>query len=185
MDWLSILLFAGIGLLTWRAYRNGFVKEIVSFSAVILAIPIAGIFYDDLYPKLYPILDDETLTSLVSFLAIFLGVVLAGQVAAYLMRGIVNALNLGPADQVAGAGFGFLKGVIVAQVILLALVAYPSPDLQDQIDESQVAEALLDSTPVVLAILPSGFEEALDAFFSPARELEEEAQAEQAEANGR
>ena len=78
MDWLSILLFAGIGLLTWRAYRNGFVKEIVSFSAVILAIPIAGIFYDDLYPKLYPILDDETLTSLVSFLAIFLGVVLAG-----------------------------------------------------------------------------------------------------------
>lgn len=180
MDWLSIFLVVAIGLLTWRAYANGFVKEIVSLSAVILAIPIAGIFYDDLYPKVYPIVDNVTAASLISFLAIFLGVVVAGQVTSYLLRGVVNALNLGPADRVAGAGFGFMKGVIVAQVVLLAFVAFPSPDLHDEIDDSRVAEALLDSTPGVLAILPARFNAALDAFFSPARELEERAGLDQA-----
>ena len=185
MDWLSIVLVVAIGLLTWRAYTNGFVREIVSLSAVILAIPIAGIFYDDLYPKVLPIVDNEPFAYLISFLAIFIGVIVAGQVGAYLLKGVVNALNLGGADNVLGALFGFAKGVVVAQVVLLALIAYPYPDLRDEIDESRVAEALIDSTPAVLAILPETFSDAVDEFFSPARELEEDDdEAGQAEANG-
>jgi membrane protein required for colicin V production len=174
VDWISIVLVAAIALLTWRAYANGFVREIVSLSAVILAVPIAGIFYDDLYPKVEPIVDSDPLAKLISFLAIFLGVVVGGQVAAHLLRGTVNALNLGSADRVAGAAFGFAKGVIAAQVILLAFVAFPKPDIQDDIDRSPVAEGLLDAAPAVLAILPGTFDRALDAFLSPARELDEQ-----------
>lgn len=173
MDWISLVLVAGIGLLTWRAYANGFIREIVSLAAVILAVPIAGLFYDDLYPKVHPIVDSEPLANLVSFLAIFAGVVIGGLVAAYLMRNVARALNLGAADRLAGAAFGFLKGVIAAQVILLAFVAFPRPDLHDDIDRSPVAEVLLDTAPGVLAILPGTFDRALDAFLSPAREIDE------------
>ena len=70
MDWLSILLLAVIGLVTWRAYASGFVRELVSLSAVILAIPVAGVFYDDMFPKVEPVISNDDLALLVSFLSI-------------------------------------------------------------------------------------------------------------------
>lgn len=164
MNWLTLVLVAIIALLTWRAYRNGFVIELVGLCSLILAVPIAGIFYDDMYPKVQPIVDNEDLASLLSFLFILFGVVIAGQVAAHLLRGFVSMLNLGSADHVAGGVFGFLKAVIVCQVILLALVVFPDPDLRDAIDDSAVANRLLDTTDVVLFVLPSRFDDGLALF---------------------
>ena len=89
MNWLSLLLVAAIALVTWRAYRTGFVRELVSLGAVILAIPIAGIFYDDMYPKVHPIVDSRLLANLISFLAIFVAVIIGGQVASHLLKRVV------------------------------------------------------------------------------------------------
>lgn len=164
MDWLSILLFAVIGFVTWRAYVNGFVRELVSLCAVILAIPLAGILYDDMFPKVNPIISNDTLAALVSFLSIMAGVIILGQVAAHLIKQAVAMLNLGTADKLAGGLFGFLKAVIVVQVILIALVNFPRPDVRDEIDDSPVATRLLDYAPLPLAILPGGFDDALDLF---------------------
>lgn len=173
MDWVSIVIIAFAGLVTWRAYTNGFVRELVSLSATILAVPIAGIFYDDLYPKVHPIVDNVALASLISFMALLLGVILAGHVGSHLLRNAVNVLNLGSLDRLAGGGFGFLKAVIIVQVVLIALVAFPKPDVQDDIDRSPVATTLVEAAPGMLAVLPGRFERAVDAFLSPARELDE------------
>ena len=164
MDWLSILVVAVIGFVTWRAFSNGFVRELVSLCAVILAIPLAGIFYDDMYPKVTPIISNDTLAALVAFLSIVAGVVILGQVAAHLIKQLVAVLNLGGADQVAGGLFGFVKAVIIIQVILIALVHFPRPDVRNAIDESPVATRLLDFAPLPLAILPGDFDTALDQF---------------------
>ncbi|KAA0233835.1 SDR family NAD(P)-dependent oxidoreductase, partial [bacterium] len=48
--------------------------------------------------------------------------------------------------------------------MLIALVVFPSPDLREDIDSSPVATALLDAAPVVLAVLPGEFGDALDEF---------------------
>ena len=173
MDWVSILIVAFVGLATWRAYTNGFVRELVSLSATILAVPIAGIFYDDLYPKVHPIIDNVALANLVSFMALLLGVILAGHVGSHLLRNAVNVLNLGSLDQVAGGAFGFLKAVIIIQVVLIALVAFPKPDVKDDIDRSPAATTLIEAAPGMLAVLPGRFEQAVDAFLSPARQLDE------------
>lgn len=164
LNWLTIVLTGVIVLLTWRAYNNGFIRELVSLSAVILAIPIAGVFYDDLTRKLSPIISDITLAKLVAFLSIVVGVIIAGQVAAHLLKRTVAMLNLGVLDHLAGGAFGFMKAVIVCQVVLVALVTFPSPDLNDGIDESPVARTLLDTAPVVLAFLPNTFDREIGAF---------------------
>lgn len=172
MNWVTILLLAVMGVLTWRAYMNGFVRELVSLSAVILAVPIAGIFYDDMFPKVNPIVDSRPLANLVSFLAIFAGVVIAGQVAAHVLKQAVALLNLGLADRLAGAAFGFLKAVILCQVLLIALVVFPKPDVRDSIDASPLATGLLDFAPPLLAILPARFADTLDLFLDGARALD-------------
>lgn len=171
MNWVTFVLLGIIGVLTWRAYRNGFVRELVSLSAMILAVPIAGIFYDDMFPKVEPIVDSRPLASLISFLALFTGVIIAGQVAAHVLKQAVELLNLGLADRLAGALFGFLKAVILCQVLLIALVVFPKPDIRNAIEASPLATALLDWAVLLLAILPDRFEAALDAFREGAKTI--------------
>lgn len=164
MNWLDFVLLAGIGFSTWRAYANGFIRELVSIAAVVLAIPIAGVLYDDMYPKVEPIVTNGTLAAVLSFLSIFAGVIILGQVGAHLLKRTAEILNLGALDRLSGGAFGFLKAVIICQVVLIVLVRYPEPDLRDSINESRVASALLDAAPTVLAFLPRGFDESLDLF---------------------
>jgi len=164
VNWVTITILVVIGFLTFRAYRNGFIRELVSLTAVILAVPIAGLVYDDLLPKVEPIIDNRLLASLVSFLAILAGVIIGGQVVAHLLRRMAEIMNLGGVDHAAGAAFGFLKGVIVCQVILIALIIFPEPDLREDIDNSSLATALVDGTPMVLGILPGQFDNAVDLF---------------------
>ncbi len=166
MNWLTIVLAGVIVLLTWRAYGNGFIRELVSLCVAILAIPIAGVFYDDLTRKLSPIISDETLAKLVAFLSILIGVIIAGQVIAHLLKRVVAMLNLGVLDHVAGGAFGFLKAVILCQVVLIALVTFPSPDVSDSVDASPVAKTLLDTAPVVLAFLPATFDQGMQVFLN-------------------
>jgi membrane protein required for colicin V production len=174
LNWVTLLIVVTIGFLTWRAWRNGFIRELVSLAAVVLAIPIAGIFYDDLYPKVEPIIDNPIAAALVSFLAILAGVIIGGQVAAYLLRRSVEIINLGSADNLAGAAFGFVKGILVCQVILIAFVAFPRPNMREAIDGSAAAQVLLDGTPFVLTILPGAFDEAIDLFLDGASSLDDE-----------
>ncbi len=164
MNWLTVLLVVILAYVTYSAWRNGFVRELVSLSAAILAIPLAGIFYDDMYPKVNPIVDNPELARLISFLAILVGVIVAGQVAAHLLKQMVSMLNLGAADHLAGAAFGLLKGMLICQVVLIAFVVFPSPDLRDSVDGSPLATSLLDAAPLVLAVLPHQFDDGLNLF---------------------
>jgi uncharacterized membrane protein required for colicin V production len=164
MNWVTVAIVVVCGLLTWRAYRAGFIRELVGFCALILAIPVAGVFYDDMYPNVQPIVDNDNLANLISFLAIVTGVVIGGQVVAYLLREAASVLNLGAADHIAGAAFGLLQGIVVCQVVLVGLVAFPKPDVRADIDGSPLATALLDGTPLIIAILPGYFDEVVGRF---------------------
>lgn len=164
MNWLDFVLIAVIGFSAFNGYRNGFIRELVSIASVILAIPVAGIFYDDMFPKVEPIVDNEDLAALISFVAILVGVVIGGQVIAHLLKRTAEILNLGVLDRVAGGVFGFLKAVFLAQVLLIVFVTYPHPDFREVIDDSLVAQRLLDSTPAVLAFLPEVFDQGLELF---------------------
>ena len=171
MDWVSLALLVFIGFLTWRAWRSGVIRELVSLASVILAIPIAGVMYPRMYPKVHRIVTDGDLAALVAFLAILIGVVVGGQVLAHALRRTATLLNLGIADHFAGAAFGFFKGVILSQVLLIALVAFPSPDLGDQINGSPVAKGLLDTAPIALAFLPDHFDNQLHLFMNSVRTI--------------
>lgn len=164
MNWLTLLLLAILAFTTFRAYRNGFVRELVSLASVIVAVAVAGVFYDDLYPKVDPIVDNAVIAALVSFLALFVAVIIGGQVAAFLLKQSVQMLNLGGADQLAGGAFGLVKGVLACQVVLIALVVFPAPDLRDDIENSSIARPMVNGAPVILALLPGGFADRVDDF---------------------
>jgi membrane protein required for colicin V production len=164
MNWLDVALVGFIGFLTWSAWRTGFVRELVVFASTILAVPIAGIFYERMSPKVNPIVDDPELAKMISFVAILAGVFIAGQVAAHMLKRTVTMLNLGAFDKLAGGAFGFIKAVIICQVALIALVVFQKPDITQTIDDSPVAGKLLDAAPAVLTVLPARFDDGVKLF---------------------
>ena len=166
VDWLSFLLLIFIALLVVRAWRNGIVREFIGLGALIIAVPTASAFYGDLTPKVEPIIDNLKLANLIAFLAIVFAVVIVGQLLSSMLSRIVQVLQLGAFDHSVGAGFGFLQGCLLIQVVLLVFISYPQPDLRTYIDSSLVATWLVDYSSLTRALLPGVFDSAIDIYRS-------------------
>ncbi|HXG36923.1 MAG TPA: CvpA family protein [Dehalococcoidia bacterium] len=164
MSWLDIVIVLAIGWFTFSAYNAGFIREIVILVATILAVVIAGLYYDNLAKDVLVFIENETSARVISFLVLLASVFLMGQLAATLLKKTAALLMLGWADHLAGAVFGFLKGMIIVEVLLILFVTYPELGLEDAIADSALAQVFLDSLPVLLAILPDEFERAVEDF---------------------
>jgi uncharacterized membrane protein required for colicin V production len=90
-----------------------------------------------------------------------------GQIGAYMLKTGASLLMLGMLDSLGGAVFGFIKGLFVLQILMIVFAAYPSLDLDNAVDDSEVARYLVDDGGFLLNILPSNFDERIDAFLAP------------------
>lgn len=156
LNWLDLAIIVILGALTWRAFAVGLIRELVMLAAVVLGAALAGQLYMELAADAEVLLEDESTRELVAFVAIFAGVVVLGQVAALLLRRTAAALLLGPFDRLGGAAFGLLKGVVVVEVLLVAVTAFPAATgLTAAVDSSTLAPLFLDVFFVIEPLLPA------------------------------
>jgi membrane protein required for colicin V production len=164
MHWLDLVIVAIIAWLTFRALSVGLIREVVTAVAVVGGALLAGHFYSELADDIAFAIEDQTWRELAAFGSIFIGVVVAGQILAALLQRAAALLLLGPVDRVGGAAFGFLKGVLVVEILLFASLTFPvSSDLDHAIDDSTLAPVFVDGFPVLLQILPDEFQAAVDS----------------------
>lgn len=164
LHWIDLVIIAIVGWLTWRAFTVGLIREVVTLSAVLAGALLAGQLYGELAADIEFLIDDQRTRELVAFIAIFGGVVVLGQIGALLLRRMAALLLLGPFDRLGGAAFGFVKGVVVVEVLLIALTAFPAAtQLTEAVEESALAPIFLDSVPVVEGLLPAEVTDALHA----------------------
>lgn len=164
LHWLDLAIIAVVGWLTWRAFTVGLIREVVTLAAVLAGALLAGRFYGELAADIEFLIDDPRTRELVAFIAIFGGVVVLGQIGALLLRRIASLLLLGPFDRLGGAAFGFVKGVVVVEVLLIAVTAFPAAtQLTEAVEESALAPFFLDGIPVVERLLPDEVTDALHA----------------------
>jgi membrane protein required for colicin V production len=170
MHILDLVIVAVVAWFTFSAFSRGLIREVVTAIAIFGGAIIAGQFYEELSSNLEFLTDDETLRNFGSFIAIFVGIIVLGQVAAMVLRRFAALLLLGPFDHLGGALFGFLKGVLIVEVVLIVLTAFPvASSLEQAIDDSALAPVFLDGLPVMLKLLPGEFSEAVDALSEVAR----------------
>jgi uncharacterized membrane protein required for colicin V production len=74
---------------------------------------------------------------------------------------------LGWADHLGGAFFGFIKGLVVVQILLIIFAAYPSLHLDGAVDRSALAPYFVDDFSFLLRVLPSNFDHRIDRFLLP------------------
>ncbi|MBM4411545.1 MAG: CvpA family protein [Chloroflexi bacterium] len=161
MNWVDLVIVAIIAWSAFRAFRTGLIRELTALVAVVAGIFLAGALSDDLSANLDFLIADERTRDLVAFVAIFAGTLVAGQVLSAVLSDVAGMLLLGPLDYIAGAIFGLVQGVLVVQVLLIAVAVFPAAvSVSRAVDDSQVADFFLESLPSVDRLLPERFRDA-------------------------
>ncbi len=117
LDMALLLLMGGMAV---TGFMRGFVQEVLSLLAWGLAVIAVRLF-------LAPVTDLAGLwigagaaASLLSFVGLFALTFVAGKFVAGRVGDGVRSSLIGPVDRVLGAGFGALKGLVVATLAFLA-----------------------------------------------------------------
>ena len=160
MNWLDGVILALLVWFIFAAFTAGFIREVVTIVSVILGVVLAGLFYDRLADDLKTFIDSDRAARIAAFLAIFGATALAGHVAAMLLKETASLLMLGTFDQLAGALFGFAKGVVIIQVLLIVFATYPSLGLGNAIKDSSLSPLFIEKAPILLKVLPAEFDAA-------------------------
>jgi membrane protein required for colicin V production len=149
LDWLILALFA---VSIARATRNGFVREAMGLSIVIAGLLIAAWFYRRTAPLFKDVVRTENLALFCAFFGIFLGTLIVGTVILWLAARFMKFAKLQWFDRLLGAAFGFIRGWVLAAVILLGLTAF---DVQtDRVKSSQLAPYFLPGSRVIAIVTP-------------------------------
>ena len=164
MNWLDIAIALIIVTFTISAFSSGLIREVVTLVSAVVGVVFAGLFYDDLARDVLVFIHDDEAALFFAFLALLGSVYLTGQLIAMMLKQMASLLLLGWVDKIGGAAFGFLKGLVVVELLLILFVTYPEIGLKGAIDGSVLASVFLDAIPLLLVLLPNEFERAVDAF---------------------
>ena len=143
-QWTSLdYLFVGIALISVGfAVMKGLVREIVSLVALVGGFALAAFYYPVLGSRLGEFCKTEAVANFFGFLIIFIGCILVGAIAAFIINRIIKAASIKWIDRVLGGIFGLLRAWIIASILVVALIAFP-------VRENLVAQSVL--APYVLA----------------------------------
>ncbi|HEY0414218.1 MAG TPA: CvpA family protein [Allosphingosinicella sp.] len=115
---IVVLLLVGLGLVT--GWLKGFVGEVLSLAAWIVAIVFLKLLHAPATAVLEGPVGTRAGAAVLAFALVFGIVFLVGKLVARRVGGGVRRSVIGPVDRLLGAGFGALKGVIGATLLYLA-----------------------------------------------------------------
>ena len=154
MNWLDIVVLVVMVLSIFLGLRIGIIKAALSLVGVIVSVILAGRYYAPLSEQLTFIPHAGT-ANIVAFAIILIGVVVIASVLAVLLKWVVSAVMLGWVNYLGGAVFGLVMGAILCGALLAIWVKWLG--VGSTITESIVAATLLNTFPLILALLPDEF----------------------------
>ena len=124
LDWL-ILFIVGASVLL--ALSQGFLVEVFSLGGAVLGLVGAAWGYPVLTPLFQNFVKLTPLAQLLSFLTIFCVLFFGMGLAGRWFSHAAKETGMRWADRLLGAGFGLVRGMVVAAVVVLAFATF-SPD---------------------------------------------------------
>ena len=153
LDWVFIGVLAASFLLgAWR----GLVYEVLSVISWIAAFIVAQWLAPDV-AALLPISGaGETVRYAAAFVLVFIVVVFAGGLAAWMIKRLVQAVGLRPVDRTLGAGFGLIRGAVLLMAVAVVINMSPFRGA-DWWTESQAAGVSIAAVKKLKPVLPEQF----------------------------
>lgn len=149
LDWifLAVLLLSML-LGAWR----GLVFELLSLLSWMAAFVLAQWLGPDVAQMLPLAGAAEVIRYVAGFLVVFVATVFAGGLIAWLIKQLVQAVGLRPADRALGAVFGLVRGVILllAATVVMEMTPLKSSEWWQQSRGAEVSSAALKGLKPVL-----------------------------------
>jgi membrane protein required for colicin V production len=164
LNWIDFLILAVFAWFTYSAFQAGMIREVVTIAGAIFAVALAGLFYQDLAKDVEVAVDNPETAKIIAFAMIFGSVILASQLTAMFLKQAATVLMLGLFDSLGGAFIGIFKAFVFIEIALIFAITFPSLHLEDDVGNSAFAPLFLDVMPILKAILPAEFKNAIDAF---------------------
>ena len=129
MNYIDIIIVIVVLIFAFKGFQRGFIKEFISFVAIILGLYIAShfsIFLEKILLKITPE-DYEQYVSIFSFAVVFTLIYLSLKLAQIVVSKIAKQLKLGVIDHPAGLLFGGAK-----MLLLFAIILFETDHLEQQ-----------------------------------------------------
>lgn len=121
LHWVDLAIIAIIGLSVLTGLFRGFVKELVALCVWILAIWLGFNYSQSLDPWLQSYIQEQSARNAVAFVIIMFATLFAGGVVNALLSFILKRAGLSGTDRTLGMGFGFLRGVFIVALLMVAV----------------------------------------------------------------
>ena len=161
MNFLDILLLGMVGASVIAGFMSGFTRTAFGMIAAVAGILLGFWFYDVPAGWYVGTLGSEMAANLFGFLTVFLIAIVAGAVVGRIVSTAFKMVGLGPLDRLAGAAFGFVRGLCVAAAATsVLLVAVPKP-VPDFVRESAILPYALGAADFASALAPAALKKAV------------------------
>lgn len=121
LQWIDLGIITVIGLSVLTGLFRGFVKELVALCVWILAIWLGYHYSASLDPWLQAYIQDKSARTAVAFVIILFATLLAGGIVNAALSFILKRAGLSGTDRTLGMVFGFLRGVFIVALIIVAV----------------------------------------------------------------
>jgi membrane protein required for colicin V production len=149
LDWLIVLV---VLMSTLQALSEGFFHEFFALAGVVVGYLIAAWEYPQAGAWYARFVNSQWAAEIAGFFTIFFIVLLLAGLLGRLARWAVKGIGLSWFDRILGGVFGFLRGIAVSAVIVLALAAFaPQWGLQ----KSRFAPMLLTTSRGLIWAAPA------------------------------
>jgi len=119
MTVIDIIVLAIVGISVLIGVLRGLVREVLALVAWVAAFLVANLLAPDAAKLLPQAMASEEIRLLVSFVVVFIVMLVGLSVLAILASKVVKVVGLGPADRVVGGVFGLARGVLVVMILVL------------------------------------------------------------------
>jgi membrane protein required for colicin V production len=166
MSWLDVCLVALCAISILTGVHKGFARTAVGFVAAIAGAFCGLWFYSEIAPGLRPPLPSKEIADWVAFMFVFAAFIAAGAVAEHLLARLFKAGDLTWLDRTLGGAFGVVRGVFLATVAVLLVMAFAPKPLPRMVLESRLAPPLITGAVTLSSAAPlevrTGFYRACD-----------------------
>ena len=128
MLWIDYVIIGIIALSAIISIVRGFVKEVLSLVAWILAFWVALTFSPQFYVLLSDYISTQSISLFTAFSGLFIVTLILSALVNNLIAAIVVKTGLSGTDRMLGVLFGLLRGVAIVTLLVLLAAATPMPN---------------------------------------------------------
>jgi len=166
VNWVdaAIIVIALIGAYT--GYKHGLIRAVFSIVGLIVGVVLAGQWSDSLADKFSP--GGALWASILSFALIVIIVLIIANIIGLVVRRFIKFMLMGWVDALGGILLGLFVGALLVAAILSAVVNWEwlqhgetLSGVQEAIDDSPLANLLMEKFALLRGLLPGDFDQAL------------------------